>query len=170
MTAKSAIQRALSFGDQFCGALADMKDAPLTRACPSGNHALWTAGHLAVVEGRLHKMLFDIENPLEHWKPMFDWGSTPSDHAGDYPAFEEILSTFTALRARTHEYVASLSESDLDAPVKRGSPHFPLCDTVGNTLLTIAVHQCAHAGEAFVIRRASGRQPFFTPSPELRAF
>ncbi|HRK32103.1 MAG TPA: DinB family protein [Tepidisphaeraceae bacterium] len=170
MTSKAAITKALKFGEQFCNALADMKDAPLERPCAGGNHAMWIAGHLAVVEGRLHKMLFGIPNPLEHWKPLFDWGSTPVDDASAYPPFEEVLTTLTNLRARTMAHLESLDDAELDAPIKVSSPHFPICDTVGNSLLIIALHQCGHAGEAFVIRRAAGKKPFFNPSPELRAF
>lgn len=170
MNAKETIQKSLKFGDQFAGALGDMKDAPLTRPCKNGNHAMWIAGHLAVVEGRLHKMLLGIPNPLEHWKPLFDWGSTPVDDASAYPPFEEVLGAYSKLRAGTVAYLESLDEAALDAPVKLGSPHFPICDTVGNTLITIAAHQAGHAGEAWVIRRAAGKKPFFTPSPELRAF
>lgn len=170
MNAKAAIEKSLKFADQFCNALADMKDAPLARPCAGGNHAMWIAGHLAVVEGRMHKMLFGIPNPLEHWKPLFDWGSEPIDDASAYPSFDEVLSNFAALRARTMQYLESIGEAELDAPVKVSSPHFPICDTVGNTMLIIALHQCGHAGEAFVARRAVGKKPFFTPTPELRAF
>lgn len=170
MTPKAAIQKALKYGDQFCGALADMKDAPLTRPCKSGNHAMWIAGHLAVTEGRMHKILFGAPNPLEHWKPMFDWGSEPVDDASKYPPYELVLGKLKELRAKTIDYLESLDEAELDRPVKNPAPNFPIFDTVGNTLMTIAAHQCGHAGEAFVVRKAAGKQPFFTPTAELRAF
>jgi hypothetical protein len=170
MNSKAAIQKALKYGDQFCGALADMKDAPLTRPCEGGNHPMWIAGHLAVTEGRMHKMLFGTPNPLEAWKPMFDWGSEPVDDASAYPSYDEVLGAFTKLRAKTLEYLESADEAELGKPVKNPAPNFPVFDTVGNTLLTIAVHQCGHAGEAFVVRKAAAKKPFFTPTPELRAF
>lgn len=170
MTSKAAIQKALDFGDQFCNALGDMKDAPLARPCEGGNHAMWIAGHLAVIEGRLHKILFGTANPLENWKPMFDWGSEPHDDAKQYPPYEDVLGEFKKLRARTLEFLDSVDDADLDKPVKNPVPNFPALDTVGNTLMTIAVHQCGHAGEAFVVRKAAGKKPFFTPTPQLRAF
>jgi DinB superfamily len=171
MTPKHVIQKALKYGDQFSRALADMKDAPLTRPGEwGGNHPMWIAGHLAVVEGRMHKNLFGVANPLEHWKPLFDWGTEPMDDASAYPPFEEVLGQFTKLRSKTLEYLEALDDAELDQPVKVPAPDFPIFDTVGNTLLTIAVHQCAHAGEAFVVRRAAGKTPFFTPTPALRAF
>jgi len=171
MTTKTTIQTALKFGDQFAGALADMKDAPFTRPGGwGGNHPMWLAGHLAVVEGRMHKMLFDTANPLEHWKPMFDWGTTPCDDATKYPPFDEVLATFQSLRAKTYAYLESLDEAGLDQPIPVPAPGLGIFDTVGNTMLIIAVHQCLHAGEAAVTRRAAGKQPFFTPSEALRAF
>ena len=171
MTSKSAIQTALQYGDQFAGALGDMKDAPMKRPGEwGGNHPMWLAGHLAVVEGRLHKMLFDMPNPLEHWKPLFDWGTEPSDDASTYPPFEAVLKAFADLRAKTRAYLAELSDAEIDGPIKVPAPGLPIFDTIGNTILIIALHQCLHAGEAAVDRRAAGKRPFFTSSPELRAF
>ena len=171
MTSKAAIQLALKYSDQFAGALGDMKDAPLTRPGQwGGNHPMWIAGHLAVVEGRLHKTLFGTPNPLEHWKPLFDWGTTPTDDASSYPPFEEVLATFAGLRAKTKAYIQSLDDAGLDQPVAMPAPGLPIFDTVGNTIAIIAFHQCLHAGEAAVARRAAGKAPFFTPSAELRAY
>src|SRR3954462_10642791 len=114
MTSKSALQTTLSFGDRFARALADMKDAPLTRPGSwGGNHPMWIAGHLAVIEGRLHKVLFGAPNPLEHWKPLFDWGTTPSDDASAYPPFEEVLGAFEKLRAQTNAYLEKIDEREL---------------------------------------------------------
>lgn len=171
MTSKAAIQLALQFSDQFAGALGDMKDAPLTRpGAWGGNHPMWIAGHLAVVEGRLHKMLFGTPNPVEAWKPLFDWGSTPTDDASAYPPFETVLGTFADLRAKTRAHLERLSEKELDQPVRVPAPGMPILNTVGHAIAIIAFHQCMHAGEAAVARRAAGKVPFFTPSAELRAF
>jgi hypothetical protein len=50
--------------------LEEMSDAPLLRPGPAGgNHAMWIAGHLTVVEGRLHQMLRGIPNLVATWKP-----------------------------------------------------------------------------------------------------
>jgi hypothetical protein len=80
MKAMQAIQIALKFSDGGMKLLDEMKADPLVRPGPwGGNHAMWIAGHLAVIEGRLHKMLHGTPNPVEHWKPLFDWGSEPRD-------------------------------------------------------------------------------------------
>lgn len=170
MTSKETIQLALHFSDQFAGALADMKDAPLTRPGDwGGNHPMWIAGHLAVVEGRLHKMLFGTPNPLEHWKPLFDWGTHPTDDPTAYPPFETVLNEFASLRAKTKAYLDTLDDAGLEKPLAVEAPGLPF-GSVGKTITTIALHQCLHAGEAAVARRAAGKKPFFTPSDELRAF
>lgn len=169
MNAKSAILTALKLADSSAATLADMKDAPLTRSNAGGNHAMWIAGHLAVIEGRLHKMIFGTANPTENWKPLFDWGTTPSDDAKIYPPFEQVLATLADLRGKTRAYVESIDDQKLDAPLKSTIPGIPF-DSIGSALLIIAFHECVHCGEATAIRRAAGKQPFFTPSAEQRAY
>src|SRR5262245_23556143 len=172
MTSKSMIRTALNFGDMLMmSGLGDMKEAALTRPGKfGGNHAVWTAGHLTVIEGRLQKILHGTPNPVEHWKPRCDWGSEPGDEASKYPPFDEVLGAYRSLRAKTLAYLDSLDESGLDRPPAMPPPGLGGFETVGNALLTIAMHQCFHAGEAAVARRASGKEPRFTPSAEQRAF
>ena len=80
MQAIDAIRITLKFSDMGMKHLAEMRDAPLLRPGPwGGNHAMWIAGHLAVVEGRLQQMLHGGPNPVHHWKPLFDWRSEPVD-------------------------------------------------------------------------------------------
>jgi hypothetical protein len=59
----------------------------------------------------------------------------------------------------------------LDRPTKLAPPGLeaPFA-TVGQALMTIAMHQTFHNGEAAVARRASGQRPLFVPSKELRDF
>src|SRR5687767_6339492 len=109
MTCKATIRAALNLGDIFMASLADMKEAPLTRPGNfGGNHPMWIAGHLTVIEGRLQKILHGTPNPVEHWKPLFDWASEPYDDASKYPPFEEVLGTFRSLRAKTIAFLDSL--------------------------------------------------------------
>src|SRR5687767_10775158 len=70
-----------------------------------GNHAMWIAGHLAVVEGRLQQMLHGTPNPVHQWKPLFDWGSEPLDDLAAYPPFEDVLQMFRQLREQTHAFL-----------------------------------------------------------------
>lgn len=169
MNAKSAILTALKLADSSAATLADMKDAPLKRSDERGNHAMWIAGHLAVIEGRLHKMIFGTANPLENWKPLFDWGTTPGDDPSVYPMFEQVLATLADLRGKTRAYVESVDDRALDAPLKSMIPGIPV-DSIGDAIMIVAFHQCVHCGEATVIRRAAGKKPFFAPTPEQRAY
>ena len=68
MKALDAIRIALKFSDMGMTHLSGMKDSPLVRPGPwGGNHAMWIAGHLAVVEGRLQQMLHGTPNPVQQF-------------------------------------------------------------------------------------------------------
>jgi DinB superfamily len=171
MKAMQAIQIALKFSDGGMKLLDEMKADPLVRPGPwGGNHAMWIAGHLAVIEGRLHKMLHGTPNPVEHWKPLFDWGSEPRDDPSAYPPYEEVMQTFRRLRAGTLAFLEEVGEEGLDRPTKYQPPGFSGFDTVGSAIMIVACHACGHFGGVTVVRRASGRQPVFVPTKELQAF
>ena len=88
-----------------------------------------------------------------------------------YPPFDELLAMYRRLRSRTLELLSRLSDEDLDAPTKSPPPGLEeWFGTVGQTLLTIALHQGYHGGQASVARRAGGKQPSFVPSQALRDF
>ena len=60
----------------------ELRDAALVQPTPrGGNHPLWIVGHLALVEGMVPEVLFGEPNPVEHWKPLFDRGTTPTTDA-----------------------------------------------------------------------------------------
>jgi hypothetical protein len=171
MKAMQAIQIALKFSDGGMKLLDEIKADPLVRPGPwGGNHAMWIAGHLAVIEGRLHKMLYGTPNPVEHWKPLFDWGSEPRDDPSAYPPYEEVMQTFRRLRAGTLAFLEEVGEEGLDRPTKYQPPGFSGFETVGSVIMIIACHACGHFGGLTVVRRASGRQPVFVPTKELQAF
>jgi hypothetical protein len=173
MKSSETIRMALNFGDRGMRALEEMSSNPFTRPGEfGGNHPMWIAGHLAVIEGRLQKILHDTPNPVEHWKPLFDWGTEPSDNPAVYPPFEEVLKTYKSLRAKTMAYLDQVGEEGLDRPTALPPPadFGGAFDTVGKAMLVIAYHQAVHVGQASVPRRASGKSPGFVPSAELRAF
>ena len=172
MRAVDTIRAALGFADQGVGLLETMKDKPFVQPGPwGGNHALWILGHVTVAEGRLHKILFGTPNPVEHWKPLFDWGSTPTTDPTAYPSFEEVLRTYRGLRSKTLAFLDEIGDAGLDRPTKTAPPGLEAAfTTVGNAVMTIAMHQTFHNGEAAVARRASGQRPAFVPSQALREF
>jgi DinB superfamily len=171
MKALDAIRIVLKFSDMGMTHLSGMKDAPLLRPGPwGGNHAMWIAGHLTVVEGRLHQMLHGTPNPVHHWKPLFDWGSEPVDDPAAYPPFEDVVQKFKELRQQTHASLDEVSEDGLDQPTKCQPPGFSGFETVGNAIVIIAGHAIGHMGGLTVVRAAAGKQRLFNPSEELRPF
>ena len=171
MNAIDAIRTTLKFSDMGINYLADMRDAPLLRPGPwGGNHPMWIAGHLTVVEGRLHQMLHGTPNPVHHWKPLFDWGSEPTDDPAAYPPFDEVLARFKELRAQTHAFLDQFGEAGLDQPTKSQPPGFTGFETAGRAIIIIAGHAIGHLGGLTVNRAAAGRQRLFVPSEALRAY
>ncbi|HTL29384.1 MAG TPA: DinB family protein [Tepidisphaeraceae bacterium] len=171
MQAISAIRTILKFSDMGMKYLESMSDAPLLRPGPwGGNHAMWIAGHLTVVEGRLQQMIHGGDNPVRQWKPLFDWGSEPVDDPAAYPPFDEVMRKFKELRGQTHAFLDQVGEEGLDQPTKTQPPGFTGFETVGAAILIIAGHACGHLGQLNVVRAASGKQRLFVPSDELREF
>ena len=171
MRAIDAIRIVLKFSDMGMKHLAGMSDAPLLRPGPwGGNHAMWIAGHLAVVEGRLQQMLRGTDNPVRRWKPLFDWGSEPVDDPAAYPPYDEVLRKFKELREQTHAFLDEVGEEGLDQPTKCQPPGFNGFETAGAAIIIIAGHACGHLGGLTVVRAAAGKQRLFVPSKELLAF
>ena len=171
MKAIDAIRTVLKFSDMGMKHLEGMSDAPLLRPGPwGGNHAMWIAGHLTVVEGRLHQMLQGTPNPVKEWKPLFDWGSEPVDDPAAYPPFDEVLRKFKELRDQTHAFLDEVGDEGLDQPTKSQPPGFSGFETAGQAIIIIAGHACGHLGGLTVVRAAAGKQRLFVPSKELRAF
>ena len=175
MQAIDAIRTALKFSDMGVKYLETMSDAPLLRPVASGghasgNHAMWIAGHLTVVEGRLQQMLHGVPNPVAKWKPLFDWGSEPVDDAAAYPPYAEVIAKFKELRAQTHAFLDEVGEAGLDQPTKVVPPGFTGFETAGKAILIIAVHATGHLGGLNVVRAAAGKQRLFVPSEALRAY
>jgi DinB superfamily len=172
MKAIDAIRSAFGFCDLTFRSIQDMRKTALTQPGPyGGNHAMWIVGHLAVAEGRLHKILLGEPNPVEHWKPLFDWETTPKTDPSAYPPFDEVVQTFLRLRAKTLALLNEIGNDGLDRPTKSPPPGLEASfGTVGQAVMTIAMHQVFHNGQASVARRASGKTPVFVPSDTLRAF
>lgn len=140
--------------------LDDLRDQPL--ATPNGgggNHALWTAGHLAFSEGVFLSMISGKPNPLERWKDLFNGGSTPKDDASAYPAYDEVLREFASARQRTLEYLDTLTDADLDAPVECPEQWRDVFGTRGKVFTVMTLHPMHHRGQVADIRRALGRKP-----------
>ena len=143
----------------------DLRNAPLTRPTKGakggdGNHALWTLGHLCVIEGSIPEILLGEPNPVEHWKPLFAAGTQPSDDAAKYPSFDEVLQKFHELRDKTLRILDQLGDAGLDRKPKKVPPGFEeMMTTFGQTLLLISLHNMVHYGQIADVRRVAGVKP-----------
>jgi hypothetical protein len=166
MQAIDLLRWALESTEQgFLALVEDLRATPMTPSTPGGkrgdgNHAVWTLGHLCVIEGGLRTILLDQPNPVEHWKPLFAAGTTPSNDPANYPAFDELLRTFQELRSHTLRLLDGLDAEALDRTPPNIPPGFEQAmQTVGQTCLLLALHQMVHYGELADVRRVVGLQP-----------
>lgn len=164
MQAIDVIRTALRMTDEGTARLVeDMRDAPLTQpTSQGGNHPLWVLGHLAVIEGAIPQILFGEKNPVEHWMPLFGSGTQPTADVGAYPPFDEVLTTFRGLRAKTLKLLDEIGDAGLDRVPKEIPPGFEdAMRTFGQTFLVVTLHQMVHYGQIADARRVAGRKPLF---------
>jgi len=166
MKAIDLIRWAMQLTEQGTAAICDgMRDAALARPTPGakggdGNHALWSLGHLCVIEGGIPEILLGEPHPLEHWWPLFGTGTQPSDDASIYPSFDEVLRTYHELRARNMKLLDQIGEGGLDRVPAKIPPGFEdVMTTFGHTLLVITLHNMVHYGQIADARRAAGLKP-----------
>ena len=147
-----------------------MKDAPLVRANSNSNHAMWVLGHTTVVEGRLHKTLFGTANPVEHWKPLFDAGSEPSDDPAVYPPFEEVLKKYRELRREDiglceHAQRCRFGSPRQKSPARTGKAFRHRRQCSADDRFAPGISQWRIFGGP---PREAGKQPVFVPTKEFR--
>ncbi len=164
MRAIDLIRCAMQKTDEWTAGYAeDLRDSamvPPNARC--GNHALWTLGHLAVVEGDVAQILFGEPNPVERWRPLLGQGSKPTADASAYPSYDDVLATYRDLRAKNLARLDAIGEEGLDRPSAMVPPDFEEeMKTVGHSLLVFALHQMSHVGQLAVARRAAGKAPRF---------
>lgn len=162
MKAIDLIRGALQMSAQGTDRIVDgMRDAAMTQPAPAGgNHTLWLLGHLAFIEGVMRPILLGEPNPVAHWAPLFATGTTPGDDASKYPPFDEVLAKYRELRAGTLKLLDAFGESGLDRKPANVPPGFEeAMATVGQALVTLALHNMVHYGQVADARRAAGRPP-----------
>lgn len=160
MTTKDAIRFALNFSNDITlRSLDQIQDAPLTFPTSKGGcHPLWVAGHLALVEAMTHQLIGGGVNLAADWAPLFAPDTNPTADPSQYPAFADVRARYVQLREKNLQLLDSLSEADLDTPVKNPPKglenHFA---TYGKALLTLALHQTMHRGQISDSIRSAGR-------------
>ena len=127
------------------------------RAIDGGVHLAWILGHLAWSEaGVLNKFVLEKENPMKHLGKACRMGSTVVDDAGAYPSKAEALKLLEQVRSDTLKFLETVSEEDLDKPVKDAPPEFK---NWGSVLALIASHEAHHNGQISIIWRQLGHKP-----------
>ncbi len=137
----------------------DIKDAPLTQPTPNGgNHPLWVLGHLTHSESNLLDVFIQgKENRFPELAEAFGMTSKPSTNADDYPAFDELMGKFQQIRAANLEYLAGLSDEDLDKASNAPEDFGGMFGTVGLAYAAMINHFMFHCGQVADARRAAGR-------------
>jgi len=145
--------------------LEDLKDSPLVAPTTAGgNHALWILGHLTYAEAHLiGEWMRGGENVLAHWGEQFAGGTQPVEDLAAYPAWEEITERLAQLRASTMEFIATLSDADLDTKSPKCPEQFAsFFGTYALCLSNTALHWMMHRGQLADARRVLGRQPLMS--------
>lgn len=164
MNGIEVIRTALDQSQQWLMALvADVQEDPLTFPTPKGgNHPLWVMGHIAHSEASLFsEFVLGEANPLAKWDDLFGMGSEPVADASKYPALSEITAEFEKVRARTLEWLSSNSDADLSKPSRAPEEYKDMFGTVGQCVVSAALHATFHAGQIADARRAMGKKPVF---------
>jgi hypothetical protein len=139
-----------------------LRQHPLTPATPGakggkGNHAIWTLGHLTVIEANLPNIVVGKPNPLEKWWPIFGTGSEPKYEPEGYPSLDELLALYREHRAQNLKLLDEIGDAGLDRkPVNIPQGFEKEMRTIGHTFTTIAVHNMMHCGQLADIRRVAG--------------
>jgi uncharacterized damage-inducible protein DinB len=144
--------------DRVLARVEDMREHCMVFPTSNGGcHTLWVLGHLAYIEALvIRTFMLGEANPLADWEAVFD-GAEVSADAGQFPTFEQTLAKSREVRESTLEFLASLSEDDLDKTSARVPAGF--ADTFGTYRLClqyVADHWYMHRGQLADARRAAG--------------
>lgn len=125
------------------------------RAHPKANHALWIAGHLALMDN----MAISLIAPERAMKKKvyaeeFGQGSVVRSNPNDYPPPKEVLHYMRERRIALLEILDGLREKDLARPTPEEAPKF--MPDVGSVFFILVWHEGLHSGQLSVIHRALG--------------
>jgi len=124
----------------------------------NANHALWFAGHMAIVDNFFVSVLDPSRVARRpELEEHFGMGSTPVADPAAYPSPEEVLTLMRERRATLMEIFNDLSEDQLAEPTP---PQFKdLFATKGGVFELAVWHEGLHSGQVSVARRAIGNSP-----------
>jgi hypothetical protein len=125
---------------------------------PGANHALWIAGHLAMVDNSGIGRFFPasaVDKP--DYGKKFGRQSTPSADFADYPPPAEVIAFMRERRTALINCLEGFSDADFDKPAPPGSP--PFIHNAWQMYSFMAVHEGLHTGQLSMNRRALGNAP-----------
>ena len=157
---KAQLERARKASETWLAAF-EMPEQWTFQVAPGLNHALWFAGHMAVVDNMLMRMI----SPEDHrdqkiLETKFGIKSVPTSNPGDYPPPAEVLSVMRERREKLLAILDRLSEVQLAQPVPPGSP--PMFSDIASVFELAIWHEGVHAGQMTIARRALGHSPAFS--------
>ncbi|RIK74560.1 MAG: DinB family protein [Planctomycetota bacterium] len=129
---------------------------------PKVNHAMWIAGHLALVDNSfICRFRPDRGRKPEGWDRLFGFGSQPQPAAAAYPSPPEVLAYLRERRQALLEVLEEMTEDELRAPAPAPSERSPIAGapSVGHGFLFIGYHEGLHSGQLTVAHRALGNAP-----------
>lgn len=154
---KTSLLHARGMTDKILDELASPEDW-LHRASPGGNHALWIAGHLQLVDLRALTFIgVETQQDLKQQAIQFGRGSVPQDSIA--PSTEPALlrEQLKTSRSRLLEALDSLTNEDFDKPASPEAP--PFMPTVGMVFQMVLWHEAMHSGQLTIIHRQLGHPP-----------
>jgi uncharacterized damage-inducible protein DinB len=148
---------ALAFARRYLNGLLEEFPADKLTAQPvaGGNHAMWIVGHLAYCDDLFMAHLGGPASTFpQEWMPLFKDGSEPVDDPSRYPAPGELRKVLDERREALMAWMEGLSDEKLAEPLPGDFSGFASC--YGELMSTMAAHECLHAGQLTVVRKALG--------------
>ncbi len=137
--------------------VADVPDDTMAlQPAPGMNHAAWVLGHLACTAEMLGAMIGVRPTCPTDWAARFDWNSSPSSDASQYPSKATLLQAL-------EDAHATIAAALPDVPQSRWQETTPLeavrgfLPTLGDCFVFVmAAHENMHLGQLSAWRRVQG--------------
>lgn len=127
----------------------------LTRCGPSGCHVMHIVGHVAVTDESFLTMLGGHEPALDaRYGELFGMNAEPTDHASDYPGFEEVKAAMAGRRESLIAWFTGMDDEALRAELPEPVSRFAKTHAV--LMSTLAFHEGFHMGQVSAARRVLG--------------
>ena len=128
----------------------------------AANHALWFAGHMAVVDNFFVSTVApERVVGLPEFEKAFGMGSQPTSDPADYPPVSDVLEVMNERRRTLLDVLDALDDAALEQPTPKGTPDF--LPDVAAVFETAVWHEGLHSGQLSVARRAMGHRPVMEP-------